>query len=445
MSEERPGVGGGLAATTSCAAIVLGAGMSGLVSASILLGQVDGRVVVVDEYPRVGGNHLDHTRDGYTFDVGSFIFQDDSPLLRHFPEILPRYVPISPTWSRLNPQGKVTMYPFSVREDLFRAGPVECGRIVFSALYARLFQRRMHNARDFARFWIGARLLSRSGLENYMERFCGLPADQIDLRFAEKRMLWIAEHASLPQVARRVADAFIRPPTSVPTNQQLARPPEGFGHLYEPAVDRLTEEGVEFALGADIRQLRKVDGKFHLSIGDRTLVADRVISTIPIDRLRDLCGMPTERRLPTVTMLTLFFSFAGDRGFTSSILYNFAHDGAWKRLTMYSDFYGRAHDREYFAVEVITAHAEASAESAARDFRVHAARNGLFDGDLALEGSHLLHNAYPIYTRGAGQYAERTIDELRRFGIESFGRQGGFQYQPTARVSALEAEAALRA
>ena len=33
--------------------------------------------------------------------------------------------------------------------------------------------------------------------------------------------------------------------------------------------------------------------------------------------------------------------------------------------------------------------------------------------------------------------------ELREWGVESFGRQGGFQYQPTARVSTKEAEVAL--
>ncbi|MGH3751275.1 MAG: NAD(P)-binding protein [Pseudonocardiaceae bacterium] len=40
-------------------AIVLGAGISGLVSASILVEQGNGRVLVVDEYGHVGGNHID--------------------------------------------------------------------------------------------------------------------------------------------------------------------------------------------------------------------------------------------------------------------------------------------------------------------------------------------------------------------------------------------------
>ena len=424
-------------------AIVLGAGISGLVSASIVLEQGAGRVLVVDEYDHVGGNHIDKAYNGYTFDVGSFIFQDDSPLLRHLPELLPLYVAIEPSWSKLTPQGVIGRYPFSVQDDFIAAGPVEWVRLLGSAAAARLRRRPMRNARDFARYWIGARLLHRSGLEHYMERFCGLPAEKIDLKFAEKRMLWISEYARLSKVG-----SLIRPPVetgATRVNQQLARPREGFAHLYRPAVERLERDGVTFLLGADTRSLAKVPGGYELWVGERVVTAPRVVSTIPIDRARDLCGLAPAQRLPTVTLISLFFSFAGERGFGESILYNFSHGGAWKRLTTYSDFYGPHDGREFFAVEVIADQAHGSVEFAEKDFRTHTADNGLFTGDLRLEGSHVLEHAYPIYTDGAGDRAEAAIAALREFGLESFGRQGGFQYQPTARVSTVEAEAALRA
>jgi hypothetical protein len=80
---------------------------------------------------------------------------------------------------------------------------------------------------------------------------------------------------------------------------------------------------------------------------------------------------------------------------------------------------------------------------AEQDFVAHVRANGLFDGDLKLEGSMLLENAYPIYSRRSGEYAARAIRALEAFGIQSFGRQGGFDYQPTARVSTIEAESLL--
>jgi hypothetical protein len=424
-------------------AIVLGAGISGLVSTSILLDQGLGRVLVVDEYDQVGGNHIDRAHGRYTFDVGSLIFQDDSPLLQHFPELLPHYVPIVPTWSRLTPQGRVSDYPFSVRDDLLAAGPLECARILGSAIWSRARRRRLRHAADFGRYWIGPRLMWRSGLESYMERFFGVPAEQVDLAFAEQRMGWISGHASARNLGRRIRSLLPRSTPDRPRNRQLARPREGFGSLYQPAVDRLEGAGATFRTGTRMERLvRTVDG-FRLTTAGTTYEAGRVVSTIPLERALDLCGIVKSGSLPTVTLVSLFYSFAGRRGFNSAILYNFSHEGAWKRLTVYSDFYGPVEGREYFAVEVIGDRVGCSVERAAGDFRSHTARNRLFSGDLRLVGSHVLGQAYPVYTAGATDRARAAITALRDFGVESFGRQGGFQYQPTARVSTLEAEAAL--
>jgi len=421
-------------------AVILGAGVSGLVSASILLSQGYRRILIADRYDHVGGNHIDWSANGYTFDIGSFIFQDDSPLLKHFPELLPRYTAAFPTWGRLNPQGRVTAYPLSVKDDIVNAGPIEWSRIIASLFYARLFHRKLHNAKDFARYWIGSHLLRSSGLESYMKRFYGVPPDQIDIQLAEKRMLWISEHASLRNFLRRILSRHQT--RSGQRNRQLVRPKEGFRHLYDAAAERLKKSGVVFDLGATFRTIERTGETFLVRIEDRTIVSDRVISTIPIGHIEEICGLKSDK-LSSITLLSLFFSFSGKRRFNHSILYNFSHEGAWKRLTMYSDFYGQENGREYFTVEVIGNHVNFSTELAEHDFRRHVHTNHLFDGDLRLEGSTVLENAYPIYSEGSNERAAQAIIALKAAGIESFGRQGGFNYQPTARVSTIDAEAAL--
>jgi protoporphyrinogen oxidase len=427
------------AQATDYDAVVLGAGISGLVSASILTRQGCRRVLVADSYDHVGGNHIDRTIGPYTFDIGSFIFQDDSPLLDHFPELLGHYVPIDPTWGRLNPQGVVTAYPISVRDDLLAAGPVGIARILGSVAFARLFQRKVANARDFARFWIGDHLLRRSGLEAYMERFYGLPPDQIDIELAEKRMGWISEHARLANLARRLLPRG----SPGPTNRQMARPRAGFAALYAPARERLEARGVTFQLGAELQALARTEAGFALRLNGRTVTAARAISTIPVDHAGALAGLPQDEPLRTIRMISLFFSFAGRRGFDQSVLYNFAHDGAWKRITVYSDFYGKADGRDYFTAEVIGSPSVTSVGEAEADFRRHVAANRLFDGELALEGGFVLDNAYPIYSEGAQQRAEAAVRALGALGVESFGRQGAFDYQPTARVTTRQAETSL--
>ena len=61
--------------TEAVDAIVLGAGISGLVSASILLNQGYQRVLIVDEYDHVGGNHIDVQIGEYTFDIRALFFR----------------------------------------------------------------------------------------------------------------------------------------------------------------------------------------------------------------------------------------------------------------------------------------------------------------------------------------------------------------------------------
>ena len=422
-------------------AVVLGAGISGLVAASVLLGQGARRVLVVDEYDHVGGNHIDWSKDGYTFDVGSLIFQDDSPLLRHFPELTSLYVEIDPSWGRLNPQGMVTAYPISVRDDILRAGPLEIARMLMSLARARLFGRRLRNARDFARFWIGQHLLQRSGLESYMRRFYGVAPEEIDVELAHKRMGWISEHARLAVFARRLLLARKPAPRS---NRQMARPRAGFAPLYAVAVERLQAGGAHFRLSTQVRSIVRRDGVFTLDLGGESVSCNRLVSTIPIHRAQQMCGLGDGRHLESVTLISLYFSFAGQRGFAQPIIYNFSHEGAWKRLTVYSDFYGRANGREYFGVEVVGHYADNSIDKAEADFRRHMRQTGLFDGDLVLEGAQLLDNAYPIYRGNAAQCAAEAVAALAAFGVESIGRQGAFNYQPTARVTTLDAETALR-
>jgi protoporphyrinogen oxidase len=263
--------------------------------------------------------------------------------------LLEHYVPITPTWGRLTPQGTVTAYPVSIKDDLLAAGPSELFKILASLAYARIFRRKMRNAREFAQYYIGDRLLRRSGLDSYMTRFYGISCDQIGLELAKKRMLWISENSSVRSLLFRL----IRTKSSSPTNRQLARPREGFSQLYMAAASQLSRRGASIITHANMLRLHKSSDGFRLVLEDRAILAKRVVSTIPIKRIETLCNLPVSEELDTVTLLTLYFSFAGKRGFNKSILYNFSHHGSWKRLTMYSDFYGLNNGREYFAAEVI--------------------------------------------------------------------------------------------
>lgn len=228
-------------------------------------------------------------------------------------------------------------------------------------------------------------------------------------------------------MVRNLVRRLLQPAAKTVANTQLARPREGFAHLYQSSVRRLEKSGVTFLLGEEMQSLQKDGEVFFLQTGSRRVAASRVVSTIPLDRIQKLCGMTSNKTLMTVTLISLFFSFSGDRGFKQSILYNFSHTGAWERLTVFSDFYGKFEGRDYFTVEANSDHIFGSIDAAEQDFRRHVSENGPFVGDLKLEGSHIVSNAYPVYTRKADKHVAGIIVELRTHGIESIGRQGGLR------------------
>lgn len=414
--------------------VVLGAGASGMISASILLNQGTDKLLLLDEYGELGGNHISRNIGDYSFDIGSFFFQADSPLAMHFPEIMRYYIPAPYTIGRITPRGAVAPYPFSLKQDVLAAGPLEWVRIGLSLLRARIFENADANALAFTHYWLGRRFTERSGLANYMRRFFGVSPSAIEATFAQKRMRWIKDNASLRKLHALVSRKKPRPP------MQYVRPREGFPHLYGAVGRSIRERGGDIRLGERINAIAREDQGFRIETAGGAIRTKNLISTMPIEMVTALCGMEPERGLTTVALISLFYSFAGERGFRKNVLYNFTSDADWKRLTMHSDFYGLANDRSYFSVEVVTRTAEPDFAAADRNFREHIQKCGLFRGDLRLEGSTLTRNLYPVYTTGSGEAANRAIAKLKDFGIRSFGKQGGFDYQPTAWVSGLVAE-----
>jgi hypothetical protein len=425
-------------------AIILGAGISGLVAARILKQRGYEQIVVLDNRPQLGGNHISRDIGQYTFDIGTFLFQDDSPLMRHFPELLTAYVPASPSAGRVVPDRRICGYPLSPKNEIFRCGFAECVRIGCSLLWARLSVREHRNAQDFLHYWMGPRLARSSGIENYITRFYGAPAAEIDVAFAQKRMEAIANAASIrKQIAKLVGR---KEPWH--KGRSFVRPREGFQDLYRLAGNSLEADGVSFRLGEVFESISQDSNGLCLTTSSGKLASAALVSTIPVDDCLKLCNIFSGVSLPTMTLTTLFFSFDGVRGFTPTILYNFTARGLWKRITMYSDYYGTVSGREYFGVELNEqrghereAHdrVDLFAWEFARDVRELA----LFQGNLRLEGSHQLENAYPLYIHGASAQADKKIAALRSFGIRSIGRQGGFDYLPTARQTTLIVEEAL--
>lgn len=411
-------------------AIVLGGGISGLTAAHALAAQGQ-TVCIIDDYPKLGGNHLSRSIGPYSFDIGAIFFWSDSPLFDMFPRLKAEMTPIAFSVCRVNPTGDVQAYPYSVQNE-FLTAPLRLKlRVLGQIVLKRLRRPRLRNAGDWADYLLGSALFQASGLSHYIQRLYALQPSEVSLEFAHRRMRWIRDKVSLPHIIaarwRRLlrAASFDRSGALV----CFARPASGFGPLYDTLRAELSARGIDVLLDAGMRRIDTGNG-FAVWTRHGVVRSGRLISTLPLNHATDLAGLDRidEIEAMSTSMTTLFCSFDGTRGFDSVVLYNFHASGLWKRLTMHSDYYGRRDGREFFSVEITHRETGLQAATLFADFRHHSASVGLFAGDLRLEGSMLTDFAYPLARIGFETSRDAAIAQLESVMIETLGRQGRLDY-----------------
>jgi len=413
--------------------IVLGAGIAGLAAMDRLTG-TGGSILCLESFDRIGGSHRSVEAGGYTFDIGSFVFHANHPFFQTYPEVREQMVPFAPGQQRLAPDGKVRRYPYASTE-IFGGALLSTVLDGLSFLSGRLRFGEVGNADAYARKILGRRLYERLGLRNYMERFYGSSAELIDRSFVDDRMKFVlraVQPAAMAGTIAQLVRSKVSAPKPAPKRVALARPRAGFEALYAPVVKALEDKGARFVLGAGTEAIRRVSDGFEITTAQGVYRCARLVNTLPLHVLWPLLKQSTALELESSRLTSLFVSFSGDRGFTAPILFNFHGEGRWKRLTLHSHFYGDVEGRAYFSVEVPQSAGDpVDAGALFDDFRRHTAANGLFNGDLALEGHAVTDFAYPHYAIGYKARLAKAFAALEAAGIETVGRQGRFDYLPT--------------
>ncbi len=202
--------------------------------------------------------------------------------------------------------------------------------------------------------------------------------------------------------------------------------------MYRTAVDQLRAAGLIVRLDAGLTSIVKDGPGFRVAAGDEVFLAPRLVNTMPLSKIAALLDCSTDDPPESSALVTLCCRFRGERRFEGNVLYNFRDDGRWKRLTMHSDHYGIVDGWQFFAVEVITRRARECAAELFSDFRRSTAKVGLFAGDLDLVGDFRTEFAYPVFDHEAAAKKANVMRRVKKLGVESIGRQGDFDYIPSA-------------
>ncbi len=409
--------------------VILGGGVSGCIAAQLLASE-GLESAIVEPLARPGGNHQSWDHDEMTFDVGSIFFRTGTPFLRMFPFLADICVPVKPALQRIVDDGGLLTYPFDFRGDFADRGALEKLMILGDITWNRLWQRRPGTAREFVHHRMGSRLGRTTGLLTYMERMFGEPADSLSISLADKRMGQVSRASTLRKIRKLIRQD---PARRAKPPQHMVRPQAGFAAMYRQIYQHLESQGVRIDLDCAIESIRRSGDGFTIQTADGIQQARAVVNTMPLNILCNLADIPVARALPQVSLKTICCSFRGDRNFDGNVLYNFLSTGMWKRMTVHSDFYGKTPDgRAYMSVEFPYRSEIASDIALLEDLRSSTRSVGLFDGDLQMAGSHVTPYAYPVPTIANERTSAEMLEAITAFGICSVGRQGRYDYIPSA-------------
>lgn len=416
---------------------VLGGGVAGVAAAGTLAADPSMSVTLIEKAPELGGLQSSVEVDGSVYDIGSFLFGEDHELFEVFPSIRDLYVSVQPQLRSITPNGSLDRYPATVRGYLRDRGPLQLGRAAASLVGAKVRHRRRDTLPSLLRYYLGDVFYESTGFKTYLERLYGLPEDEIDLEFADKRLFFLRDVCSLRTRARRAVARAAGADAGFAAPHALVRPREGFGRIFRTVRRELEDRGVQVRTGADVQGVRRSgSGGFVLQSAGASERYDEVVSTLPLSLTARLLGVPLGVEPEYMSLVSLFYKTAGGVGHDATVLSNLTSRGRWKRVTDFSRLYGEP-TGHCFTVEVTTRGVDAdSVRRMDEDFRGHVQSLGLYREELRLVGHRVTQRAYPVYRRSYMAAVRAARQELERHGVHLIGRQGRFEYIPSDAVAA---------
>jgi protoporphyrinogen oxidase len=414
---------------------VLGGGIAGLTAADAL-SRAGHAVTVVEATDTLGGAHRSFSAAGHLYDAGSIFYEDRAPLFDLAPGLRELCPPAAPVQRRLVPNGGLRHYPFDPRE-IAEWRPLTQALALGSMAVDRMARRRDGSLEAACSARIGRVLFGETGLRDYVQRFNHLPASEIHEEFFEKRMGFVERRTRTRAVLGAGLRAMRRRPVRRENKTILRlRPVGGFDMLFDRIAATLEARGVLILRNAPVGGIRREGEAFRVDLaggdGREGVLRGAIVSTIPLDTAhRALTGEGTG--LVSLDLLTLFVTAEGLDPAAGNVLFNFHERGRWKRATVHSRLYGDADAAgDRMSVEVtLPPGAAPDPEAAFRDFADHVAETGLARS-VRMVGHAVTPGAYPAYGLDTPSRLDVARSTVEAAGIVAIGRQGRFEYLPTA-------------
>jgi protoporphyrinogen oxidase len=417
---------------------ILGGGVSGVCVAAELSKDKRFAVDLIERESYLGGLHRSVHENGYAFDIGLFLFQEDHELLRTFPFLIDELVEVQPIHLTITPKGTIDRYPLTLKVYKQDNGWFGLLRAACSLACAKCLYYKRDSVPTFAKYYMGATVYREGGVQNYIERLYGMKDEDIGLEFAMQRLAHFAglqvSRALVHTLPFGLSSRFKRLSAEWPT-RVFARPQAGFEVLYRKIAEHLRANGVSIELSCEARSVQKDGDRFLVDFGGVKKSYDKVVSTIPIPVMLRLIGEKMDARIDNMGLYSLFYQGVPHHKWTT--MFNLSLSGAWKRIINFSNFYNENETANYMTVEItVKDMTEQSLRFMRTDFERHVATAGLFREPPEYLGGITTERAYPVFRTDDGGRIEQERNKLSAFGIESVGRQGNFEYLSSSAAAA---------
>ncbi|MCS7466748.1 FAD-dependent oxidoreductase [Stieleria sp. ICT_E10.1] len=408
---------------------ILGGGVAGVVAARVLA-RNGIEAHILERNDRLGGLHHSPTFNGVAYDIGTFVFQKRHQLIRLFPELESVLVPVPSQFVSLTNKGSIDAYPLSLRGYVSDNGFMNFSYALSNVLVSKALHFRKSNVPSFIKYYIGSDIYKRSGLRKYIERLYDIPDEEIDLEFARKRLELISRWGSIRKNLHRLAKRKPSPLTGAPYlgKTDFVRPKDGFTPMYAALQEAITKDGAKVFLGTQLKSIQKQEDRFEIESNLGSEHYDAVLSTIPITALYELLGLEQPTAFESRSLLSLFYKTRLSLSRDATVVHNFSQTGDWKRITVFSAYYGPHEGSDYFGCEItVDSNQDIDVGAYRARFEKHLDELGITN-NLSFEGSALTRNAYPIYRRTTFDEIQKQKLFVEENGIRLVGRQGEFDY-----------------
>ncbi|RMF36133.1 MAG: FAD-dependent oxidoreductase [Alphaproteobacteria bacterium] len=432
---------------------ILGAGPAG-VAAAYKLGARGFRVSVFERAAGPGGNSSSFPVAGVICDYGSHRFHPvaEPAVLADVKALLGEDLLLRPRHGRIRLGGRWIHFPLKPVDALINLPKPFAASLMLDAVVKR-FRKAPEGPATFASV-LEAGLgptIARNFYFPYVRKLWGLAPEELAVTLAERRVSGSSVGRILAKMIRQL------PGLRSPTAGRFYYPKKGFGQIITTMAERAAAQGAEFHYGAQVAGIEIEGGRaaavaVETEAGRERVVADRILSTIPISTLVRLTGdaapapvQAAAKALRSRGMILIYLVLKTDR-FTEYDAHYFPELSV--PISRMSEPKNYSASREPAGRTVLCA--ELPADPGDRWWQMSDAELGeAYVGWLEAMGlpvtcavlgteTRRLTHAYPVYDLDFQRHFSVMDDWLSGLeGLMTFGRQGLFAHDNTHHAFAM--------